>query len=376
MKSRLFTPGPTPVPEDVLLRLAAPLIHHRHSEFRALLARVQKNLRTVFQTREPVLTLTASGTGAMEACVVNLLSAEDTVIAVNGGKFGKRWGEIALRYGVRVVECAVPWGEVVQPSQMQEALRLHPGVKAVYLTQSETSTGAATDILALSAVIHQHSDALVCVDGISSVGAHELQFDAWGIDACITGSQKGLMIPPGLSFVALSAKARKAMEGATLPRFYFDLVAALAAAEKNDTPWTPAISLVAALDAALLHMIEEGMEEIWKRHRRLALGLRAGIKAMGLRLFSQNPSFSVTPVWVPEPVSWQSLQSALRIENGITVAGGQGEFAGRIFRIAHLGYYDDLDIIAVVAGLERALVQCGYSLELGRGVSAAQRALA
>ena len=376
MKSRLFTPGPTPVPEDVLLRLAAPLIHHRHPEFRALLARVQTNLRTVFQTREPVLTLTASGTGAMEACVVNLLSAGDTVIAVNGGKFGKRWGEIALRYGIRVVECTVPWGEVVQPAQMQEALRQHPGVRAVYLTQSETSTGAATDILAVSTAIKQHSDALVCVDGISSVGAHELQFDAWGIDACITGSQKGLMIPPGLSFVALSAKARKAMERATLPRFYFDLGAALAAAEKNDTPWTPAISLVAALDAALLHMIEEGMEEIWKRHRRLALGLRAGIEAIGLRLFSKNPSFSVTPVWVPEPVTWQSLQSALRIDNGVTVAGGQGEFAGRIFRIAHLGYYDVLDIIAVVAALERALTRCGYPVELGRGVSAAQRALA
>jgi len=376
MKSRLFTPGPTPVPEDVLLRLAAPLIHHRHPEFRALLERVQMNLRTVFQTREPVLTLTASGTGAMEACVVNLLSAGDTVIAVNGGKFGKRWGEIATRYGVRVVECTVPWGDVVQPSQMEEVLRLHPGATAVYLTQSETSTGAATDIRVMSEVIHTHSDALVCVDGISSIGAHELRFDAWGIDACITGSQKGLMIPPGLAFVALSAKARKAMEQASLPRFYFDLGVALAAAKKNDTPWTPAISLVAALDAALLHMIEEGMEEIWKRHRRLALGLRAGIEAMGLRLFSQKPSFSVTPVWIPESVSWQTLQSAFRSENGITVAGGQGEFAGRIFRIAHLGYYDDLDMIAVVAGLERALARCGFSVELGRGVSAAQRVLA
>jgi len=375
MKSRLFTPGPTPVPEDVLLRMAAPLVHHRHPEFRELFARVQENLRYVFQTSERVVTLVSSGTGAMEACIVNLLSAGDTIITVNGGKFGARWGEIARQYGVPVVELKVPWGEAVQPVRILEALQNHPGVKAVYLTHSETSTGAATDLQAISATVHEHSDALVCVDGITSVGAHELRFDAWGIDACVTGSQKGLMIPPGLAFVALSQKARAAMERATLPRFYFDLRRALAAAETNDTPWTPAIALVAALDLALAHMKEEGMDRIWERHKRLALGLRAGIEALGLRLFSDSPSYAVTPVWLPEGMSWKHFQSALKTENGVTIAGGQGEFTGRIFRIAHLGYFDELDMVAVVAALERALARCGYVVEPGRGVAAVQRTL-
>lgn len=375
MKSRLFTPGPTPVPEDVLLRMAAPLVHHRHPEFRELFARVQENLRYVFQTSERVVTLVSSGTGAMEACIINLLSAGDTIITVNGGKFGGRWGEIARQFGVDAKECAVPWGDAIQPQQIRELLQRHRGVRAVYLTHSETSTGAAIDLQAISATVHEHSDALVCVDGITSVGAHELRFDAWGIDACVTGSQKGLMIPPGLAFVALSQKARAAMEKATLPRFYFDLRRALAAAETNDTPWTPAIALVAALDLALAHMKEEGMERIWERHRRLAMALRAGVEALGLRLFSDSPSHAVTPVWLPDGVSWKPFQSAMKTENGVTIAGGQGEFTGRIFRIAHLGYFDELDMVAVVAALERALVRCGYAVEPGRGVAAVQRTL-
>jgi aspartate aminotransferase-like enzyme len=376
MKSRLFTPGPTPVPDDVLLRMAAPLIHHRHPEFHELFGRVQKNLRYVFQTDEPVLTLGSSGTGAMEAIVVNLLSPGDTVVTVNGGKFGKRWSDIAGTYGACVVECTVPWGEAIRPEQVLEALRNHPETKAVYLTHSETSTGAAVDLEAISAAIHRESGALVCVDGITSVGAHELRFDTWGIDACVTGSQKGLMIPPGLAFVALSRRARATMEKATMPRFYFDLRRALVAAETNDTPWTPAISLIAGLDTALGRMAEEGIERIWARHRRLALALRAGMEGLGLRLFSQNPSFAVTPAWLPDGVQWKSFQNELKIDSGVTIAGGQGDFVGRIFRIAHLGYYDELDMVTVVAALERALHRCGYALEPGIGVAAVQRALA
>jgi len=355
--------------------MAAPLVHHRHPEFREMFGRVQQNLRYVFQTKEPVLTLVASGTGAMEACVVNLLSAGDSIITVNSGKFGARWGEIGRQYGVQVIELAVPWGDAIRPDQIRDALRGRRGVKAVFLTHSETSTGAAIDLRAVAAAVPEHSDALVCVDGITSVGAHELRFDEWGIDACVTGSQKGLMIPPGLAFVALSPRARAAMEKATLPRFYFDLRRALVAAETNDTPWTPAIGLVAALDLALTHMKEEGMERIWERHRRLALGLRAGVEALGLKLFSASPSFAVTPVWLPEGVSWKPFQTALKVENGITVAGGQGEFTGKIFRIAHLGYCDELDMVAVVAALERALIHCGYRVEAGKGVAAVQRAM-
>jgi serine---pyruvate transaminase len=372
MKKRLFTPGPTPVPEEVLLRMAEPLIHHRHPEFHALFHRVNENLRYVFQTVQPVLTLNCSGTGGMEATFVNLFSPGETVIAVNGGKFGERWVQMPRVFGLRSVEIRVEWGASVGADLIVDALRTHPEAKAVYLTHSETSTGAAIDLEGVAKAIRGRSEALVCVDGVTSVGAHEMRFDEWGIDACVTGSQKGLMIPPGLAFVALSKRAVAAMEKSTMPRFYFDLRRALRACETDDTPWTPAISLIAGLDTALEMIRAEGIERVWARHRRLATGLRAGIAALGLRLFSQSPSYAVTPVWLPEGLEWKKFSTVLKIENGLTIAGGQGEFAGRIFRIAHLGYFDELDIVTVVAALEKALSVCGYQVTPGQGVAAVQ----
>jgi aspartate aminotransferase-like enzyme len=375
MKNRLFTPGPTPVPEHVMLRMAEPMIHHRHPEFREIMARVKRNLQYVFQTDAPVLTLASSGTGGMEATFVSLFSAGDTVIAVNGGKFGERWVTMPRTFGLNAVEIRVPWGRAVEPDQVLAVLKVHPAAKAVYLTQSETSTGTATDIQTIARVVRENSDALVCVDGITAVGAHELRFDAWGVDACVTGSQKGLMIPPGLAFVALSEKAIEATKRSTLPKFYFDLSRALKAYETDDTPWTPAVSLIIGVDAALEMIRAEGIENVWSRHRRLASALRAGMEAIGLSLFSDSPSFAVTPVWLPEGVAWNTFNRALKIDNGITVAGGQGEYAGRIFRVSHLGYYDDLDMVTVVAAIERALVAAGYRFEPGAGVSATHRAL-
>lgn len=374
MKRRLFTPGPTPVPEDVLLRMAAPLIHHRQPEFRSIFRRVNENLRYVFQTTQPVVTLTCSGTGGMEATFVNLFSPGETVIAVNGGKFGERWVQMPRRFGLHVVEVPVVWGKAVAPSQIVDALRACPEAKAVYLTHSETSTGTAIDLRRIAGEIREHSDALICVDGITSVGAHELRFDAWGIDACVTGSQKGFMVPPGLAFVALSERARAAIAGSSMPRFYFDLDRALRALATDDTPWTPAITLIAGLDTALQLLRAEGIEQVWERHRRLAGALRAGVAALGLRLFSDSPSYAVTPIWLPEGVEWKKFSAALMIDNGVTVAGGQGEFAGKIFRISHLGYYDDLDMVTVVAALERALLACGCAVAPGSGVAAVQRA--
>jgi aspartate aminotransferase-like enzyme len=376
MKSRLFTPGPTPVPESVMLRMAAPILHHRHPEFRLIMERVNRNLQYVFQTTGPVLTLACSGTGGMEATVLSLFSPGETVIAVNGGKFGERWVSIPRTFGLQSVEITVPWGSAVQPEQVLAALQAHPDAKGVFLTQSETSTGTATDVKTISRIIRENSDALVCVDGITAIGAHEMRFDEWGIDACVTGSQKGLMIPPGLAFVALSARAIERMDRATLPRFYFDLSRYVKSHEKSDTPWTPAVSLIVGLDEALSMIRAEGIENVWTRHRRLAYALREGLQALGMRLFSQNPSFAVTPVWLPPGVEWQTFNQALKMDNGITVAGGQGEFAGRIFRISHLGYYDDLDMVAVVSAVERALQSAGYAAPLGEGVAAAQRALA
>ncbi len=374
MKTRLFTPGPTPVPEQVLLRMAAPLIHHRHPEFRAMFHRVNENLRYVFQTTQPVMTLCCSGTGAMEATFINLFSPGESVIAVNGGKFGERWVQMPRTFGLNAIEIKVEWGKAVDAARVADALRAHPEAKAVYVTHSETSTGAVIDLEAIAKAVRMESDALICVDGITSVGAHELRFDGWGIDACVTGSQKGLMIPPGLAFVALSKRAIAAMERSTMPRFYFDLRRALKALETDDTPWTPAISLIAGLDTALEMIRAEGMERVWERHRRLATALRAGVAALGLRLFSDTPSYAVTPIWLPEGIEWKKFSAALEKENGITVAGGQGEFTGRIFRIAHLGYFDELDMVAVVAALERALRTCGYAFPAGAGVAAVQMA--
>jgi len=375
MKKRLFTPGPTPVPECVMLRMAEPVIHHRHPEFRAMFRRVNENLRYVFQTEQPVVTLNCSGTGAMEAVFVNLFSPGETVISVNGGKFGERWVQLPRVFGLQAIEIAVPWGKAVGPAEIKDVLKAHPETKGVIITHSETSTGAATDLEGVARAIHDHSEALVCVDGITSVGAHEVRCDAWGIDACVTGSQKGLMIPPGLAFVALSKKARAAVDHSTMPRFYFDLRKALQALETDDSPWTPPISLISGLDTALQLIRSEGIEQVWERHRRLAMGLRAGIAALGLKLFSDTPSYAVTPIWLPEGIAWKEFSNALKIDNGITVAGGQGEFKGRIFRIAHLGYFDELDMVTVIAALERALLKCGYAVAAGVGVAATQAAL-
>jgi len=373
IKQRLFTPGPTPVPERVMLRMAQPMIHHRSPEFNEITTRVNENLRYLFQTRQPVLTLTCSGTGGVEATMVSLFSPGDTIIAVNGGKFGERWVKIPKTYGMKPVEIKVQWGKAPSERDILDALKSNPEAKAVYLTHSETSTGAATDVKNLARIIRDNSEALVCVDGITAVGAHELRFDEWGIDACVTGSQKGLMIPPGLAFVALSKRAIALMESSTNPRFYFDLKKALAAHEKNDTPWTPAASLILGVDTALQMIREEGIEHVWKRHERMAHAVRAGVRALGMKLFADEPSFAVTPVWVPDGVEWKQFNGILKNSYGVTVAGGQDEFAGKIFRISHLGYYDEIDMISILAALERTLADCGVAFGHGNGVAAAQQ---
>lgn len=355
-----------------MLKMAEPIIHHRHPEFAEILTRVNQNLRYLFQTEQPVLTLTSSGTGGVEATFVSLFSPDDTVISVNGGKFGERWVKMPKALGLNAVEIKVEWGKAPTPEQILDALKKHPQAKAVYLTHSETSTGTATDVETLAKVIRENSDALVCVDGITAIGAHEFRFDEWGIDACVTGSQKGLMIPPGLAFVAVSQRAVKAMETSTLPKFYLDLRKALKSYEKNDTPWTPAISLIIGVDAALQMIRAEGIENIWRRHERLARALREGVKAIGLRLFSDSPSFAVTPVWVPEGVEWKTFNKTLKGKYGITIAGGQDDYAGKIFRVSHLGYYDELDMITMLSALEMTLAECGYEFEFGAGMKAAE----
>jgi aspartate aminotransferase-like enzyme len=356
-----------------MVAMAEPLIHHRSPEFRALMARLEANLGYLFQTASPVLTLTCSGTGGVEATFVSLFSPGDTIIAVNGGKFGERWVQMPRVFGLNAVEVRTPWGEAVEPGEVLGALRKHPEARGVYLTHSETSTGTALDIREIARVVRENSDALVCVDGISSVGALELRCDAWGVDVCVTASQKGLMIPPGLAFVSLGERAAPAAGRSTMPKFYFDLGKALKARERGDTPWTPAVSLIRGVDASLGMIRGEGIENIWARHGRLARGLRAGISALGLPLFSGSPSNAVTAVRLPAGVAWKEFSGALKKESGVTFGGGQGEFAGKIFRIAHLGYFDELDMITAVAAVERALASCGYGFEAGAGITATQR---
>lgn len=375
MKKRLFTPGPTPIPESVLLKMAEPIIHHRNPEFREVMTRVNKNLQYLFQTEQPVLTLTSSGTGGVESTFVSLFSPGDTIISCNGGKFGERWVTMPRTFGISVVELSVQWGEVPTEKEILSLLQQHPETKAVYLTHSETSTGAATDVKHLAQIIREHSHALICVDGITAIGAHEFYFDEWGIDVCVTGSQKGLMIPPGLAFVALSKRAIAMMEHSKIPKYYFDLRKALKSYEENDTPWTPAISLIVGVDVALQKIREEGIENIWKRHERLAAALRAGIQALGLKLFSEHPSFAVTPVWLPDTIVWKKFNSILKGKYGITIAGGQGAFKEKIFRISHLGYYDELDMVTLMGALELALHEYGFSHSSGAGVTAVLHSL-
>jgi aspartate aminotransferase-like enzyme len=372
-KKRLFTPGPTPVPEHVMLAMAQPMIHHRHPEFGALFRRVNENLQYLFQTNQSVITLTSSGTGAMEAAVVNLLSAGDVALFVNAGKFGERWGELCRAYGIQAEEIPVPWGESVDPQTVGERLKKNRAVKAVFITHSETSTGAVQDVRTVARVVREHSEALVVVDGITSVGAVELRMDDWGLDVVMSGSQKALMIPPGLAFIAMGDRAWQQVGKSRSPRYYFDLGRARKTLEKNETPWTPAVSLFVGLDVALEMIRSEGLDQVWKRHAILADAVRSACIALGLRLLAKIPSNALTAVFIPESIDAKKFSSSLKQTYGITVAGGQGNLKGKIFRISHLGYYDMLDAIAVVSAIEMALRDSGWEFEMGAGVRAAQQ---
>ncbi|MEE9186866.1 MAG: alanine--glyoxylate aminotransferase family protein [Bacteroidota bacterium] len=380
MKKRLFTPGPTPVPEQVMLAMSEPIIHHRQPEFKELFRRVSENLQYLFQTNLDVYTFTSSGTGAMEAAVCNLLSAGDTALFVNDGKFGERWGQLCSGYGVKAEEIAIDWGNVVRQDQVSNMLKKFPKAKAIFVTHSETSTGVVTDVRSIANIVRKDSDAVLVVDGISSVGVLELRMDDWGIDVLLTGSQKGLMIPPGLAFLAMSDRARKLVEHSHLPKYYFSLTAATKSFTDSETPWTPAITLFVGLDVALQMIRSEGIENVWGRHERLARAIRAGCEALQLTLFTAFPSNALTAVRVPAAISAEELLKHMKDRYGITIAGGQGHLKGKIFRIAHLGFYDELDAVAVISGLEEALRSCGWNgssgtLEPGAGVRAVQREL-
>jgi len=371
-KERLFTPGPTPVPPDVLLAMAAPMTHHRQAAFERIFGDVSEKLKTVFQTSSPVLILAGSGTSAMEGAIVNTLSAGDTAISVNGGKFGERWGQIGKAYGVNMVVINVEWGTAVAPAQIEEALEAHPQAKAVFTTLNETSTTVLTDVKAIAAVTAK-TDAILVVDAISALAADELRMDEWGVDLVVAGSQKALMLPPGLAFAAVGPKAQTMMKRSTLPKFYLSFEKALKNLAQNTTPYTPAVSAVIGLSKSLDCILEEGIEAVWERHAELAAATRAGITGMGMQLFSKRPSNAATSVKLPEGLDGGRLHKKLRDEYKVTCASGQDHLKGKIERIAHMGYYDQFDVLTVIGALELALKEMGAEVKVGEGVAAVQR---
>jgi aspartate aminotransferase-like enzyme len=374
-KKYLMTPGPTPVPAEVLLAMARPMIHHRTPEFSVILMQAVEDLKYVFETAGDVLLFACSGTGVMESAVVNCLSPGDKVIVARNGKFGDRNLQLAKTYGLDTVDLSYEWTQVVPAADIEKTLAEHPDAKGVFITQSETSSGVLNDVKAIAAVTAKYPDCIVVVDSITGIGAVECKTDEWGLDVVMTGSQKGLMLPPGLAAVSVSEKAWKRAEKATLPRFYFDWDKAKKNLAKETTPFTPAVSLIIGLGESLKLMREEGLENVIARHSLLAEATRKGCEAMGLRLFAppEGRGSAVTPVWVPEGVDGKALVKMMSAEHGITIAGGQDYYAGRIFRVGHLGYFDRFDILTTLAGLEMCLSKLGHGFEMGSGLRAAEQ---
>jgi aspartate aminotransferase-like enzyme len=375
MKQRLLTPGPSPVPEETLLELAKPVFYHRSAQFRQILGEVVEDLKYVYNTKNTIAVLTASGSGGMEATIANCLAPGSKAIVAVAGKFGERWRNICKTFGVEVVSVTVPYGQAVQPEQIEQALKQHPDAAAVCATLSETSTGVRHDIQAFGDLVAK-TNALFLVDGISGLGVAECRTDDWHIDVCVTGSQKALMLPPGLAFVSISDKAWQRIEKNAPSRvFYFDLRKYRDSLKNNDTPYTPAHTLIKALRVSLKQLRAEGIENVWARHARMAAACRAGVQALDLELFAAQPIDGLTVVKTPDGLDGVAIVSKLEKQYGIRIAGGQDPLKGKIFRIAHMGYIDQFDVLSALSALEMVLLEMGYSLEPGSSVAAAQRVL-
>ena len=372
-KKLLLSPGPTPVPPQALLAMAQPIIHHRTPEYVEIFNEVRKKLKYLFQTKNEVLTLSSSGTGAMEGAVSNLLSKGDKALVVIGGKFGERWAEICRSYGIEVVLIEVEWGMGVDPNLIAETLEKDPEIKAVYTTMNETSTGVVYDIENIAKIVQKKENCILVVDAISAIGALPCPTDEWGLDVVVAGSQKALMIPPGLAFACLSDKAWNFVEKSSLPKYYFDFKKERKNLLKGQTAYTPAVSLVVAIKETLTMIQEEGLKNIFQRHQRLARATRAEVKAIGLELLApQSPSNAVTAVKAPEGVDAQEIVKKMKGKYGMIIAGGQAHLKGKIFRIAHLGYADLSDTFSAIACLEMSCKELGLPVTLGAGIRAAQ----
>lgn len=374
-KNYLMTPGPTPVPEDIRNEMAKPIIHHRTKEYQAIFKDVCDGMKKIFKTSGDVYTFTSSGTGAMEASISNFMSPGDKIIVVRGGKFGERFAEIAKAYGLEVIAYDIEWGTAPDPKKIEALLKTDLDIKGVYTTLCETSTATAYDIKAIGSIV-RNTKAILVVDTISGLGADNFEADSWGVDIVICGSQKGLMIPPGLAFISVSEKAWKLNETSKLPKFYFNLKKYKKSMLNTDTPWTSAITLVIGLRKALDLMNKRGIDNVIAEHQNQAKAFREATKALGLTIFSKSPSSAVTGVNTPAGMDADALIKLLKTEYGVTFAGGQEALKGKIFRAAHMGGIDREHTIESIKALEEGLTKLGYKFTAGSGVAAALKILA
>jgi aspartate aminotransferase-like enzyme len=376
LKRYLLAPGPTPVPSEVLLSMAMPIIHHRSPDFLPVLDSAKKGLQWLYQTKNDVLILCSTGTGGMVGAVNNFFSQGDKVLVINGGKFGERWTKICKSYGLDVDEIILEWGYAVRPEIIEEKLKKNQDIKGVFVQASETSTGVYHDIQSLASIVKRYENTLLIVDAISALAAHDLKTDEWGIDIMVGGAQKGLMLPPGIAFVSVSEKAWEMAKTSKLPRFYFDFKKERENLSKNQTNFTSPITLIIGLNASLKMLQAEGLENVFKRHEKLALTTRKAVQALGLELYAkESPSNAVTAIMTPPGIDGQAVYKNLREKYGITAAGGQDRARGKIFRIAHLGYVDKFDVITAIAGIEMVLKGMGHPVKLGTGVATAEELL-
>ena len=376
MKNYVLTPGPVPVPEFVMLEMAKPIIHHRTEEFEEIFYKATQGLKKVFMTEEEVLILASSGTGAMDAAICNTLSKGDTALVVNGGKFGERWLKICKAYGVNTIEIKVEWGKAVSPKVIEDALKENKSIKAILIQASETSTGVEHPIEDIAKLTKSRDDIILIVDGITAVGAFPVEFDKWGIDILIGGSQKAFMMPPGLAFIVLSKKAWDFNDKSDLPKFYLDLSQAHKNSLKKTSPWTPAVTLVIGLNAVLEYFEKLGLEKLFERHSILSEATTKGFEAMGLENFAKGcTSTALSVIKSPEGIDAGLIIKGLKKKYGMIVAGGQDQAKGKIFRITHMGYVDKADIISVIAGVEGILTELKYKFEPGSGVAKATQIL-
>jgi len=377
VKKYIMTPGPTPISEEVMLEHARPLIHHRSPEFSKIFIEVTEKLKKLFKTKNDVFILTSSGTGAMEAAVTNFFSTGDKVLVASVGNFGERFKKISSRFNLEVISLDYEWGDSANPEDIKKALVDNPDIKGVMVQFSETSTGAINDIKAIGNIVKNYP-AILIVDAISGLGASDLRTDEWNLDVVAGGSQKALSAPTGVAFISISDKAWKLNEKSNLSRFYFDLAAAKNYSQKTppQTPWTPGISIIVAMNRALDMLFEEGLEKVFERHRILALATQKAVEKLGLELLVKDESkrgFSVTSIIVPDGIDAKELTKTMRVKYGVTIAGGQGKLSGKIVRIGHLGYFGMFDIIIAISALEMALKELGYKFEVGYGITEAER---